>query len=967
MSETPNTIRLVIPKARIAADLKGLARHLSEAAIHSVLLQDWSSVVASLSRAADAVKVKRDEGELAWQLLLTGIGEALTELANLQPPTLVNQADVDIIVERVGREATDSLVPVDFLDRPWNLRPVALAKNTLLKWLAPPADTPLQQDLANLSRRFDSALVLGLRRVIRRDEPRYRPVLALREDPTAPAWQVLEDWRLYRSRLVAAFSAAPVFDESFALDQIYVPINAWYGVKVERDAKTDKKERRRVTRLTDDMSAWLRGERGSARLRLISGGPGSGKSSAMKALAADLAQNGNNGRPTDVLLFPLQRFQWRTGIIESVAATLTAYSDHMRHNPLDPDHLRDRHTPLLLIFDGLDELTASTEASEAISATFLRELSSALRAWGDRPVWAIVTGRDAIFGNVEGPTVALPGQRFNLLPFHVREHEPDAHDRSEYHDPDRLLLIDNRIDAFRRFAAAKGDPSADPPKAYANDDLHDISAQPLLNYFLLTSGSNATVDGNLARIYSHLFQRLHARNRNVDSLPQDAGKPGAGLSQDVFDRVFEAMAVAAWRTGGTRAASWEEVLAEVNREDSYLPFGTAKLRDVFDSQMMDSGARRPFRLAAAFFVRNEQATGIDFTHKSFADYLYARRLAKALATMADELNLTAAVGPEMLGRWEALTSEHRLSSEVRRFLELELDATVDTETLNRRHDVLTPLVERVFRDGWPIVAETRPRRAEQRSCQMEEALFIGWHAMWRAAGDRRYWRLGENTGDLLYRALARQGSAHGLQGRLDFVRSWSGADLRGAKLSDVYLFGANLRDANFENADLNASRLQNADLRRANLRDADLEDAVLTGANLQGADLRGAIHGEYYYQANLIGANLCGADLYRVKLVHANLTGGNLRGSDLREADLERANLRGSDLKGANLEGANLEGANLEGANLEGANLEGANLEGANLEGANLEGANLEGANLEGANLEGANLERANLSSAKGS
>ena len=887
MSETPNTIRLVIPKARVTADMKGLVRHLGEAAIQGVLLQNWPKVVANLSRAAETVQIKRSEGTLAWQLLLTGIGEALTELANQQPPTLINQADVDIITERVGQEATDTVIPVDFLDRPWELGSVALAKKTLLAWLAPPAGTPPQQNLANLSHRFDSALVLGLRRAIQRDQERYRPILSLREDPTGPAWKVLEDWRLYRAWLVAEFSAAPVFDESFALDQIYVPLNAWHWVKHERDVKMEEKEFREVVQLTDDMLAWLRGERDRDRLRLVSGGPGSGKSSAMKALAAELAQKGNNGGPTDVLLFPLQRFQWRAGIIESVAATLNTYADQMRHNPLDPDHLRDRHTPLLLIFDGLDELTANTEVSEAISATFLRELSATLRTWADRPVWAIVTGRDAIFGNVEGPTAALPGKRFHLLPYYVREPEPHAPNRSDYHDPDRLLLTDNRDEAFRRFAAARGEPSNNLPNAYTNDDLHDVSTQPLLNYFLLTSGSDEVMDGNLARIYSRLFERLHTRNQNIDNRPQDEGKPGAGLSQDLFDRVFEVMAVAAWRTGGTRAASWEEVLTEADREDSYLMTGMEKLRDVFDSQMVDRGAQRPFRLAAAFFVRNEQATGVEFTHKSFGDYLYARRLAKALATMAEGLILTTAVEPEMLCRWEALTADHRMSSEVRHFLELEFEATVDTKTLNKWHAALAPLVERVFRDGWQITGETRARRAEQWSSQMEEALFVGWHALWRQTWSRRYWTLGENTGDLLYRALARQGSAHGLQYKSEFVQSWSGADLRNADLSDLNLVEANLSGAKLKKAELRGSNLLYADLRNADLRGADLEGTFLTGANLKGADLSGAF-------------------LLETWLYKANLTSADLSGCELDGANLERANLKGANLEDVNLAGAKI-------------------------------------------------------------
>ena len=873
MPNSPNTIQLEVSKGRLATDLLGLIRHLGEAATQGALLQNWPNMITSLFGAAGTIEIKRSEGALAWQLLLTGIGEALTEVANQQPPTLVNEQDVATISKQVQQKATDLIIPVDFLDHPWNLPPVMLAKNTLLKWLAPPADSVVPQDLVNLERRFDSALVLGLHRAIRGDEAHYRPLFDLRKDPTGPAWQVLEDWRQYRAWLISEFRTAPVFAESFAIDQIYVPLNAWHWEQQETNEETEPKKVRAVVNLNDDMLAWLRGERGNGRLRLVSGGPGSGKSSAMKALAAKLAEKGNNNRPTDVLLFPLQRFQWRSGIVESVGATLNTYTGQMRHNPLDPNPLRERQTPLLLIFDGLDELAASTEVGEAISATFLRELNTTLRNWDPQPVWVIVTGRDAIFGNIEGPTMAPPGKRFQLLPYHVRH-------RPTYHDPDSLLRTDNRKKAFRRFAKAKGQPSDNLPEMYRNPNLHDVSAEPLLNYFLLTSGPDKISDGNLARIYSTLFERLHARNRNVQNRPQDAGKPAAGLDQKTFDQVFEAMAVAAWRTGGTRAASWEEVLKEAVREDSYLQSGENKLRDVFDAQMLDRGAQKPFRLAAAFFSRNEQATGVEFTHKSFGDYLYARRLAKAVASMADELILTSTAEKGVLDRWEELTSDQRMSQEVRRFLELEIKATGDPEPLVKRHNVLAPVVERVFREGRQVTPDTPPRRMEQRGSQMEEALFIAWHAMWRPDENRRYWKLGENTGDLLYRALARQGSAHGFQYDSVFVRSWSRADLSGAAFS-----GLNLGGADLEGATLQGANLRGADLEEANLRGATLRDANLRGADLEEADLEGV---------NLDGAYLTGADLEEA----------NLRGATLRGANLSEANLRGANLSEANLSGA---------------------------------------------------------------
>jgi hypothetical protein len=96
--------------------------------------------------------------------------------------------------------------------------------------------------------------------------------------------------------------------------------------------------------------------------------------------------------------------------------------------------------------------------------------------------------------------------------------------------------------------------------------------------------------------------------------------------------------------------------------------------------------------------------------------------------------------------------------------------------------------------------------------------------------------------------------------------------------------------------------------------------ALKTGANLSGADLRGA----YLSDAYLRGANLSGADLSGAYLRGANLSGADLSGAYLSDADLSSANLRGAYLRGANLSGADLRGAYLSGADLSGANLSGA-------------------------------------------
>ncbi len=114
----------------------------------------------------------------------------------------------------------------------------------------------------------------------------------------------------------------------------------------------------------------------------------------------------------------------------------------------------------------------------------------------------------------------------------------------------------------------------------------------------------------------------------------------------------------------------------------------------------------------------------------------------------------------------------------------------------------------------------------------------------------------------------------------------------------------------------------------------------------------------------LSGANLSGANLSGVNLSYANLSSANLSRANLRHANLRHANLSSANLSSANLSGAYLSSANLSGAYLSYANLSGAYLSGAYLSGANLNDANLSDANLRGANLSGAYFSYTNLSGA---
>jgi Mrp family chromosome partitioning ATPase len=89
----------------------------------------------------------------------------------------------------------------------------------------------------------------------------------------------------------------PVFDAAFGLDQVYVPLRGWY--KEEREEAPEnpdvvpfgmKKTVRVVVETHAALDSWMRSNDQQDSIRLISGGPGSGKSTFAKMFAREQSQ-----------------------------------------------------------------------------------------------------------------------------------------------------------------------------------------------------------------------------------------------------------------------------------------------------------------------------------------------------------------------------------------------------------------------------------------------------------------------------------------------------------------------------------------------------------------------------------------------------------------------------------------------------------------------------------------------------
>jgi len=231
-------------------------------------------------------------------------------------------------------------------------------------------------------------------------------------------------WASY-SALLQRRTQEGIFDEPFSLSQIFIPLNAYYledpNCKNSLDdmGRTDRRGRRVVISLQHELEHWLQKANREDTIRVISGGPGSGKSSFARIFAARVAQNGK----LKVLFVPLHLIDPSKDLVDEVGRFVRD-EGVMLQNPLDPESPEPN---LLIIFDGLDELASQGKAAAETARAFLREVerTAEKRNLQSLKLRVLISGRELVVQESESE-LRRARQIISLLPYFVpqsREHE----------------------------------------------------------------------------------------------------------------------------------------------------------------------------------------------------------------------------------------------------------------------------------------------------------------------------------------------------------------------------------------------------------------------------------------------------------------------------------------------------------------------------------------------------------------
>ena len=966
---------------------KDLFKSLGKA-ISSLIAQRYDIGINNLLDAVFAFEIKKDDGQLAWLLINRSIiraiamivednqliiSEATRGFHSLAGEVDLNEENLTEIADKIDYAVDARRIVVDdsFFTNPRDFSLLEELKQPLAKWFEGFGLNQAQSE--SISGRFTSYFVFALNEEWREKPEDYKVILDKIDTPFKNATKIEESWNLYNSVLQKRLDE-PMFGEAFSLRQIYIPLRAYIEEKVINKTKensdyfVDARDIQLIKKIIDVneyLDAWVKTSDKSDSIRFISGGPGYGKSSSLKIFAGNFSRYSNRR----ILYIPLHLFQLSDDLEDSINH-FVRNEGFLSHNIFDNEKGEKK---LLIIFDGLDELSMQGKVGDEIAKDFVRKIQLKVVQLNQLQsrLKIIICGRDISVQSGKSETDNKT-KVIHLLPYYL-----DQYERFAYEDVNELLKKDQRDLWWENYGKATGQYFTETPFDLTNEKLNELTLLPLFNYLVALSYTKGKINfktqNNINVIYYDLLESVYQRGEKWADKQHIALE---GVSQEEFIRVLEEIGLAAWQ-GESRKVSVQEIERHCSNNGLY------KILEKFKERARGGIST----LLLAFYFRksgNRDLEGNDtfeFTHKSFGEYLTARRVVRGIERINYEISekqknfergwddITALV------YWIELTRFTAFDDYLIKFISDELELRSKEEILGWQKTI-SKLINYVIKYGTPMekLADNRPSFKEEmrQARNVEESLLVCVNSCAKMTQEvSPVFFTQEFT---LNDWLRRLNSSLAIKsvGYLNLIEESVEKNIDESEESTSFrlprLFGKGIYMESLERAlyRYKGARTLGINLERVNLEKANLEGANLKGANLEEANLGGA---------NLEGANLEGANLKMTKLTKsflqfailksANLEKTKLEGSDIREVNMENVILKEANLFLANLEKSNLTNANLEKSNLELTNFTEATLKKANFIEANLEDSNLRGANLREANLTGANLKESKLDEAK--
>lgn len=944
------TIKFVEPKSK--PDLVAASREFLTLAIASMGLFDPTTAplsyvkfspraykhIEKIALAVSGTKEANPEN-LAWTWLSLTLAEASSRyLAWLRRKTILSAAKKDQCIHSFLEKSMDIPMGAEFSSDVMTdgaVHPIfsnsKAAARELIFCVSNLTSLPKGHDVA-----FDDCLASAIQYVTAKHYDALSSLIEVVSGDASVPVRRNNAWLRHYQWIHNRFLETPVFspDEtvSIPLVQLYLrPRCVWHERIDDGDDENGSQKvklKASVGYLHHEMEQWLLGERKNP-VRVIAGGPGSGKSSFARAFASEVSASGM----CRVMFIELQRIKFTGNLLDDIGrcfigrdgAAHGGGSAGFPENPLM--WIKNDNRPALIIFDGLDELTFDEAEAKVGARDFILQASNLVANCNSdgANLKAVILGRNtACQSGLDAASLPLQVM-LNVAPIYKLTENDLKPQRSptDKFDPagtifpklEGSLVEDQRSEYWSNWSKANKLPKQDMPKSITHEDLSELNSEPLLLHLMILSDfcgerwREAVENPNL--VYEDLLVKIH--KRNTGKLESKTPKKYRD-----FITLMECLGLTAWRGNG-RAGSpkeYEEVLKFHARRMSAQGIVPTDLKSV----VLQTHARSV----------EGSGGGFEFIHKSFGEFLAARGIVSlALVSSRRLSNVDDPMDVETIARdWVGVVGGAKMNSEVLEFIKREAVRQLP----NQNSDVLVKDLEKIASwvqvNGFPVLEKNDGsfRKVETVQRCSEVAIFAAGVTLCEARvkregveGETFNVKWGDNAG-----AGAFLNRGQSLQAGISLPY------LPGLNFSGQLLFFQNLVALNLSRGKFQGALLFGANFTGSNLSDSNFSGSITSQSIFNGCSLSGC---------EMSGCKLNAAFLKDVSCIDANLSEIVLSNSTLTDVDFSTSNLTGADFSHAILRDVNFSSANLTNAKFEDSILINVNFNEAKTEGVKFENA----------------------------
>ncbi|MEN8906853.1 MAG: pentapeptide repeat-containing protein [Clostridiales bacterium] len=674
----------------------------------------------------------------------------------------------------------------------------------------------------NLSERFPSYFVFSIVEEWKANKEYYKQVEEeiYKSSPADKAAKIEKEWLAYYSWLKKQVNE-PLFSESFSLKQVYIILRAYYNISSENlsleNIKTIK-IKKEVVNIEDEFQNWLKMSDKRDCIKVIRGGPGYGKSSFLKMLAYSLVKNDYKYK---VLFIPLHHFKIKDDLYDSVKNYILE-SGYIQHNPFE-----NNDTKFLLLFDGLDEITMQGKNSIEAAGHFIEEILRKISIKNEHNIKlkVIISGRDLV---IQQNDHRIRNKRciLNLIPYYLKL---SVEGKKEYVDNNNLLDIDQRNIWWEKYGKVNGKNYTKLPNLLDSDNLYEITSQPLLNYLVALSFERGKINFSkktlLNEVYKDLLEAVY--ERDYDS--RRIHKSIKNFNFKDFTRILEEIAITSWHGNG-RTSTVKDIENRIRKNNLDKLFKEFKLEA--EKGIMSLLTSFYFRKSYDIYDNNET---FEFTHKSFGEYLTARRIVSNLKLIHNQFEKRQESYDEgfdekdCLIKWVKIFGVKEIDKELVKFIsnELHLSFQYNINIAIRMQETIIKLINYFLRNGMPmdeinIYDSFKVKNIQSINSEKSIIIILSIISNYTNKISNIKWVSNTNFGEWLSRLY---GQRYGTNSFI--LKHLNNLNLENSILTMKDLVGANLKDSNLQGADLSGTNLTDSILIGTNLKNAILTDSEL--------------------------------------------------------------------------------------------------------------------------------------------